>query len=581
MSPRLPVYLSAVAIAIFILLFASTAHKPYHLDNVDFPAVAEATANTGLPLYYRGEEHPRMSGLYHPPLYIYTLAAWMRVFGPGEAQTRLFGMVCALLLGWVVLEIVRTLFGREVMRRWTPVFWVLYLLNPYTLQTATIADIDSTIYGPLLCGVLLAVLRISWRDGVWRTDPVRLREYGLVVLLLTLCLWAKLTTVLLTFPVVFLLLIARSGVRRALIASSAAGALGIGVFALTYWLYGALTSMPVSETLAFTWMSFTQRGSSSTPGLLARLADYRRNAAFMLPFMASWTGLLPWVAGAAALAVAAGRAWKARDPRMQHYAATLGLGLLATAYYSMKVMTFGYAPFKYTLVYWPLVLTAPLFLLSGRDWSTSLKVTATLSCAAFAAGAVFGTRFLQDRLMHDQFVGPYKLAAYLPALLFAAGWALRGRGGLALAALSLALYCGMQFGSGVYQEQIAYATTYDYGQTGLVETAAFISANTGPDDVIASMKDVGFLTKRRYYENYQAIYLDGSSRVELVKAIESGRVSYVVFTEGRGQDQLRMNPVLRDWIRDNCTLVRSFGDYRVYMFNETLRKRRTLEGALW
>ena len=62
-GPTLSFYVKAVAIALFILLFASTAERPFHLDNVDFPVVAEQTAITGIPVCYRGEDRPHDSGL--------------------------------------------------------------------------------------------------------------------------------------------------------------------------------------------------------------------------------------------------------------------------------------------------------------------------------------------------------------------------------------------------------------------------------------------------------------------------------------------------------------------------------------
>ena len=163
------------AVLLFLVLAAHQAAKPLHLDNMDFPAVAEATAHSGKPVYYRGEENRLHSGLYHPPLYIYTLAAWFRLFGFGPAQARMFGALCALLQGWLALQILSLLFGSERVRQWSWLFWPLFLLNPYTLQGSAIADIDSTIYGPLLSLVLFSALRISWQDGRRRQDePPRL-----------------------------------------------------------------------------------------------------------------------------------------------------------------------------------------------------------------------------------------------------------------------------------------------------------------------------------------------------------------------------------------------------------------------
>ena len=154
--------LQILLVVIFgILLFSATADEPFQLDNMDFPAVARATSVSGVPVYYRGEENPKLTGLYHPPLYIYALAAWIKLFGFGEVPVRMFGIACALLQAGIVLAIIQTLLGRKRARHIAPWFLAAFLLNPYTLQTASIADIDSTVYGPVLCAILLYTLRLT------------------------------------------------------------------------------------------------------------------------------------------------------------------------------------------------------------------------------------------------------------------------------------------------------------------------------------------------------------------------------------------------------------------------------------
>ena len=56
------------------------------------------------------------------------------------------------------------------------------------------------------------------------------------------------------------------------------------------------------------------------------------------------------------------------------------------------------------------------------------------------------------------------------------------------------------------------------------------------------------------------------------RAILTGQAKYLVFTEDRGQDQLWLDPPFRDWVLARCTLVRSFGDYRIYRPAEALQK---------
>src|SRR5438876_9972263 len=84
-------------ILVFLLLSSFGASKPLHLDEMDFPAVAQAASRTGLPIYYRGEGQEHWSGLYHPPLYIYSLAWWFKIFGYGILHSQMLGVTSALM----------------------------------------------------------------------------------------------------------------------------------------------------------------------------------------------------------------------------------------------------------------------------------------------------------------------------------------------------------------------------------------------------------------------------------------------------------------------------------------------------
>lgn len=580
-------YISGAAIVIFVLLSAIGASKPLHLDNMDFPAVAEQTAQTGIPVYYHGEETPQGLGLYHPPLYIYLLAAWFRVFGSGEAQVRLFGMMCALLQGVIVLAILGTIFGKAAASRWAPWFWAMFLLNPYTIQTAAIADIDPTIYGPLICAALLATLRLSWRDGVWRTDAITAAEYGWVSFALLLCFWAKLTTIVLVLPFVFFLLITRLGIRRAAIAATAMTASALGGFLATYWLYGMITGLDVGYTFGFTWMSFVQRGSSARPGLMARIGDHITNLRGMVPFMVTWIGLVPWLSATAVLACCTFIYARLRSRRALHYGLALLLAFSSTLYYCAKVFTFGAAPFKYVFVYWGLIVTSLLFILdrdvlkNGHSISRGRRSRPLIKYASlvllYVAGAAWAMKVVRDSLILDGLNGPYRfVVVYAPAVLLLAGIVLydRVRAGILLTISALVLYCAFQLGIGISQSRVDYATTYDYGQTGFMDTVAYLKLNTRPDQVIVSMKDIGYRCRRRYFENYGALYGDEASATRMLALIGGGTATYAVFTEGRGQDQLLMNPRVQQWVLKNCVLVASFGNYRIYQLAAAVAAQR-------
>ena len=111
--------LQILLVVIFgILLFSATADEPFQLDNIDLPAVARATSVSGVPIYYRGEENPQLTGLYHPPLYIYALAAWIALLGFGEVPVRMFGIACALYCRRVsCLQLCRHCSGASMLNR--------------------------------------------------------------------------------------------------------------------------------------------------------------------------------------------------------------------------------------------------------------------------------------------------------------------------------------------------------------------------------------------------------------------------------------------------------------------------------
>ncbi len=554
-----------------LVLFSATADQPFHLDNMDFPAVANEASSTGLPVYYRGQDNPTHLGLYHPPLFIYTLAAWIRLLGFGELQIRMFGFLCAVLQAWVVLAICGTLLGRSRAVRMAPWLLFIFLFHPYTLQTASIVDIDSTIYGPLLCGILLATLRITWRNGEMRADPVKPVEYLLIAALIAIALWAKLTTVLLLLVTLPLFLIGRLGWRKASLVSIAIIGGGLGSFLLTYWMYGRITGLDISYSLQFTIASL-ERGATNRPGLTGRLLDRYDNFRTMVIMLVLWTGLLPWTVAGTACLLALWRAIRRRGIREAHIAILLALALLTIAYYCAQTLTFASAPFKYTFVYWALMLASAAFLAFLLEPGAELfgRRSMALAAVTFVTALALGTRMIKDDLIFTAMLPVVSLQSWLwvsPAILALAAvllWTRWPGGGHRLFEASLAAYAGLALAVCLHQSRVPYSTTYDYGQLGFEETVAFLKANTAADAIIISGKDIGFKSNRRYYENVDALY--GVPRIEeLMKdALRTGRIEYAIFTEGRGLDRLGKRPGFQEWITANTRLIRSFGDYRIY-----------------
>ena len=89
------------------------------------------------------------------------------------------------------------------------------------------------------------------------------------------------------------------------------------------------------------------------------------------------------------------------------------------------------------------------------------------------------------------------------------------------------------------------------------------------------MKDIGFQAGRRYYETYGAVLDIGDSGPRLIQVIGANKIKLAVFTVNHGQDQLALNTKLKNWVEGHGMVVASFGDYRIYKFeNSAFRENR-------
>jgi hypothetical protein len=573
-----------LSVALFLAMAAYQAGKPLHLDNAEFAPAAEAVADTGVPIYYRGEEIGRtiegenvrrqrrwsgaeldesqLSALYHPPLYVHALAGWFLLFGKGAFQARMLNAVGAVLMCWLVVRLSRRLLGpRSRAVDWA--VWPTVLLQAYTLQASGILDIDTSIYGPLLLAVAVAAVAAGRRQGA----RLECGELLLLGALVAVAMWAKLTTVWLLVAVIPLLLWPRLPFVRAVLAAAGAAAVGIVLFQSTFLTYCMVMDLDPRDTFHFLLASF-QRGGAVPP--------YAANFAATAPHVARWTGLLPWAAAALALTP-----WFARGLSLERASriqlrALVAVALLGCLYYMAQTRTFGNAPFKYILVFWPLVLL-PSAILTGAAAARALTSARTaavglsVAAGALGAGLLVAARVTRDEHLHlmgttsGVALGMLALPAVV-GLAAAARWAFRGSGVLAplLWLAAAALQTGFQAGVAVVQVRAPYSTDYDYGQMGLSEAIAYVRAHTGEHEVISSMKDIAYQARRPYIETYQPLYVSEERAKELIRSWEDGRVSLIVFTEGIGQDQAWVRPILAEWLARNAELVASPGHYRIY-----------------
>jgi len=578
------IYISAFIVAIFIVLVAVQSSKKFVLDEVDFPLVSKATSETWKPIYYRGESNPHHLGIYHPPLYIYAQAVFIRMFGFSETVIRMFGMCCVLLTALLTLHISR-LIVPSLPRYFDSVFCALFLLNPYTIASATLPDIDSTVLPVTMTLFILLLLHTAERNREIM-ERSRLMELGVAMALpitlmagsFALCLWSKLTTPLLLPPFAFLLLNVQ-GIRRlrALIVVGFVSVLGAFVFVLTYWIYCAALGLPMEYTYSFLLQSF-DKGSSAS-GVARRLLRLLYNAHYTGQFL-HWITLPT----AAVLASAGADALIAcvRERRESPAVAT-GRCSVAVLFMFGSAVTVGYlfitGPFdrflKYPFAAYQFLMLPAAFLLARALGAMRARYLALIGIGVLLAAGV------SSHVWGDSFLKQHRSLNTVEIIVFiavsagiASVWIMprMRRFAAVTAALLLICACGFQLGVSRVQAVSTYPTKYYYGQTGLDETVTYLKGKTKPDEVIFSMKDVGYYVNNRYEENFGYL-VSTELQKHLEDIMRSGSIRYYVGTEGIGVDQVEQLPGIIAVIRSYAVLERRFGNFVIYALRDDIRQK--------
>jgi hypothetical protein len=548
---KLSKHLKLLITSVFVIVVAVQADKSFVLDEIDFPVVSHATSQTAKPIYYRGEVSPVHVGTYHPTLYINSLAAFSKTFGFSEVSVRFFGIICTLLSAYLLILILRQLIKKNEVAE--TLLLGLYLLNPYTIANTTLPDIDSTIL-PVL---ILLFIYSSLKYLLQKKD---MSNKGVLILssLFALALWSKLTTPLIIPPfLACLAFITSKSYKKSLLFTLKVALGGFVAFAFTYFVYCKLLNLSPTYTYHFLLDSFTKGTSSDGP-----LVGARKNVENIRHFIYWLT--LP-IAGLFGISFIGIMLDKNKSEKTKIKKLLILMGVLVTIFYIALIAPFG-GFFKYPFpVFGILILTVALFYdQCFRD--TKVKVLHAL--IATFLGFILEKIFWGDSMFLNS--EPFRGITALLLIIIAAFLLLKvsTRNVAANFFLLYACFCiGFQFSISRIQATAPYPTKYLYGQTGLDQTTAYLRSHTAPDEVIWSMKDVGYYVNNRYYESY-AYYFDKSLESKLIKMLDDGKVRYYVVTTGIGQDNVDYYASIKQIFEENAVKEKQFGNFIIYKSKE-------------
>lgn len=573
--------LAILIIIIFILLVMVQADKKFVLDEIDFPIVSKATSETGYPIYYRGEMNPEHIGLYHPPLYIYLQALFIRLLGYSEITIRAFGMLCAILTAFLSVMVVKLLiFNNEkykmVEQHFYLVFMALFLWHPYTIACATLPDIDTTILPVTFALFIFFATKYSRKMELEKANFVsflknNLKELIVLVLMFTLLLWSKLTISLLAPLLLFSLFYFYSyKLKGSIIVTFIVTALGCILFLITFKAYTVLFDLPFDYTFRFLFESFIKGTASETSNYIATVYNIIRNLSYAIYF-------LNWLTMPTFLLLSLGLLYLFK--KNANMGSSNHRQLLVITIFSLFIILFYFgliAPFggffKYIIVVMPYLFIPFILFYSNLKLEYKQSNVSIIYIIALILGFLINTFLIRDNpIKHSTPVSFYTvLAVLLICIVFI--YLLGGKNTKLTSVtiwinIILLVTIGYQLSLSRIQAISNYPTKYNYGLAGFEETVEYLRANTEKDEVIWAMKDIGYYTNNKYIESYSFFFNEALQR-ELVDIIEKGDVRYYVVTQGVGQDRVDAYPEIGAVLDSYTNKEIELGNYLIYKIKE-------------
>lgn len=155
---------------------ASQVIDPVIVDEAIFASTIRSLAETGTPRYYAGESVGMKNVLWHPPTYLYYVAAWFQLFGASSivarAATLIFGLLTVPAVALLALSLARH--ANSVPKIPAAAGSVLiFVTSPLSIQNGTLIDIDGSILA------LVVVAFSIWTINKFETRPENW-TYGLI-----------------------------------------------------------------------------------------------------------------------------------------------------------------------------------------------------------------------------------------------------------------------------------------------------------------------------------------------------------------------------------------------------------------
>ncbi|MFH0979294.1 MAG: glycosyltransferase family 39 protein [Candidatus Woesearchaeota archaeon] len=521
-----------IVLACMLILFLLSLTKlglPYTMDEVEFIKAGHAI-NEGSKYVYIGEQMPRVSWLWHPPLFVFLMSVVVKA-GSQEGLIRSFLLSINMLTIISLYYLAKLVFAKK-WQMYTVLF--LYTIQPLVVQSATLLEIDGTIMTLFI--VLFFYFLVKYIKGGETKDSV------LMCAFFFLTIWSKLQYA----PMLSISLVIGFAYKGKI-----KGALrGVGITATVVTVF-LISWLALAFVAKLDPLAFLANNSTRTVGLFTVSFQSMQRLLFTIWSLKGsiiWIGLPLGLLYIFHLILRLRELWSNRQLKWSDPLDAFVIS--GFAFFSL----IGYNAYGFPKPYVALIPIGLITSLERIDLAQFKKNWRKLIAgSAISIGLLIGLAgdplLAQNRFYTAgrEYLGSAQmlmdnlsfLYLLLPLMVFAAIVLLSRQKVKTLGVSLVVLIATNSIYMAGMQVKAEYSTTYMYGQKGLRQTIDYIQ---GKDlgEIYASRTDTGFYGKGRYIqlipespESYGQFYNKYASKVKYLilappDAVESFDGSFIL-----------------------------------------------------
>ncbi|MFH1783263.1 MAG: glycosyltransferase family 39 protein [Candidatus Omnitrophota bacterium] len=508
MKRSLPAHYKYLLLSIAIgLLFSSiiisfNINKPFNLDEQEFACAAHNVIIKGIPLIevdetYSERYEGQPLGLWHPPLYIYTLSLAFKILGESVLTARGLGFLFHLVTFIFFILICGKLFKDKEFYIVSSIAAIFYCINPIITQYTLLIDIDG---GMLLLGMIgFSYFFISLDER--KLSPKNIFFLGSLFGILLLI---KFTTPPLIIPAMFTFYILQRRYKEAFLNPFLILIVGISVAWVIWYIYCRIFNMPLFYPMEYTFKTkFHQGGIFLTKEKLMGIT---------FSFLSSLCWLSPWFMALMSFSIIYRISRFIRQKALEGVDFLLILGIVILLFYfyyfprglMMKYQTIMYPLFiiVFSKCLYDLLLKHDLFKRKDRIVCFVLAISAFLYYFLFFPDMVLwftrGMSAAKGIFQENQAL--FNILYFSPLIILSILFYFLSSKKNIVSSLIIGVSL-LTFGAQVNQDikQTADYTTANswnnYGERGERETIDYLNSNLPKDGVVIVRKDIGYYLK--------------------------------------------------------------------------------------